>query len=210
MDCSQIEQWLSEYMEASLPAEEREQVKKHLETCSNCSALLAEMRSAFSLCHLDPALDVDPDFIEKILLRTSGRPRSRSFREWFNLRLLRPLLTPRFAVGASLAALFLVLMANLMVPRLSTAISALSLQQLLQMMDHGVSQLYGEGLRAYEKKNEWQAQFSRFKNNAWNSLRSVIEQMDGPVEGRKKSHEGEPQKESAPKEQSSGLLPLPA
>jgi len=209
MDCSKIEQWLSDYMEASLPAEEREHVKKHLETCPNCSALLTEMRSVFSL-RLYPALDVDPDFIEKILLRTSGRPRSRSFRERFNLYFLRPLLTPRFAVGASLAALFLVLMANLLVPRLSTAISALSPQQLLQMMDHGVSQLYGEGLRAYEKKNEWQAQFSRFKNNAWNSLRSVIEQMDGPVEGRKKSHEGEPQKESAPKEKSSGLWLLPA
>jgi hypothetical protein len=210
MDCSKIEQWLSEYMEASLPAEEREHVRKHLETCSNCSALLTEMRSVFSLCRGYPALDMDPDFIERILLRTSGRPRTRSFRERFNLYFLRPLLTPRFAVGTSLATLFLALMANLMVPRLSTAISALSPQELLRMMDHGVSQLYGEGLRAYEKKNEWQAQFSRFKDNTWNSLRSVIEQMDGPVEGRKKPHEGEPQKESAPKEKSSGLWLLPA
>jgi len=205
MECSKIEQWLSEYMEASLPAEEREHVKKHLETCSNCSAILTEMRSVYSLCHSYPALDV-----EKILLRTSGRPRSRSLRELLNFYLLRPLLTPRLAVGASLATLFLVLMANLMVPRLSTAISALSPQELLRMMDHGVSQLYGEGLRAYEKTDEWQAQFSRLKGNAWNSLRSVIEQIDGPVEGRKKSHEGEPQKESAPKEKSSGLWLLPA
>ncbi len=152
----------------------------------------------------------DPDFIEKILLRTSGRPRTRSFRERFNQYFLRPFLTPRFAVGASLATLFLALMGNLMLPRLSTTISAMSPQELLRMVDHGVSQLYGEGLKAYEKKNEWQAQFSRFNSNTWNSLRSVIEQMDGPVEGRKKSRESEPQKESAPKEKSSGLWLLPA
>ena len=99
-------------------------------------------------------------------------------------------------------------MVNLMLPRLSTTISALSLQELLRMMDHGVSQLYGEGLKAYEKKNYWQEQFSRFKSNTWNSLRSVIEQMDGPVEGRKKSHESEPRKESAPKEKSSTGIDL--
>jgi hypothetical protein len=210
MDCSRVEQWLSEYMEATLPAEETENITKHLETCSGCSAILAEMRSAFSLCRSYPVVEMNPDFIEKVLLRTSGRPRSRSFRERFQQYFLRPLLTPRLAVGASLATLFLVLMGNLLVPRLSTAVSDLSPQGLFQMMDHGVSQLYGQGLRAYEKKNEWQAQFSRFKSNAWNSVRSVIEQMDGPVEGRKKSHESGPQKENAPKEKTSSLWLLSA
>jgi hypothetical protein len=114
-------------------------------------------------------------------------------------------LTPRFAVGASIATLFLALMANLMVPRLSGAVSAMSSGELLRLLDRGVSQLYGEGLKAYEAKNEWQAQFNRFKNNTWNSLRSIMEQMDGPVQGRKKSNDGEPRKENAPKEKSSGV-----
>jgi len=69
-----------------------------------------------------------------------------------------------------------------------------------------VSQVYGEGLKAYEAKNEWQEQFNRLKNNTWNGLRSIIEQMDGPVEGRKKQNEEEPPKENAPKEKSSGVL----
>ena len=210
MDCSRIEQWLSEYMESSLLAEETERVTKHLETCTACSALLAEMRSAFSTCRSYPELEMDPDFIEKILLRTSGRPRTRSFRERFNQYFLRPLLTPRFAVGATIATLFLVLAANLMLPRISGALSVLSPQQVLSLMDHGVNQLYGKGLKAYEKKNEWQAQFSRFKSNTWNNLRSIMEQMDGPVEGRKKSQEGEPQKDNAPKERSSSLWLPPA
>ncbi len=209
MDCSQTELWLSEYIEASLPAEETEQVRRHLETCSNCSALASEMRSILSLCEQYPSLEMDPDFVEKILLRTSGRPRTRSFRERLNVYFVRPLLTPRFAVGAGLATLFLFFSVNVMGPRLSGAVSSLSPQELLRFIDRGVSQLYGKGLKANETKNEWQAQFSRFKNNTWNGLRSVMEQMNGPVQGRKKSNDTEPQKETAPKEKSSGVQVTP-
>jgi len=206
MDCSKVEHWLSEYVESSLPAEETEHVTNHLKTCRACSALLAEMQSVLSLCKGYPALEMDPNFVERILLRTSGRPRTRSFRERLSHYFVRPLLTPRFAVGASLATMFLVLMGNFMVPRLSGAVTYLSPQEWLRLVDRGVSQLYGEGLKAYEAKNEWQEQFNRFKNNTWNGLRSIMEQMDGPVEGRKKPGDGVPRKESAPKEKSSGVL----
>ena len=206
MDCSKTEQWLSEYLESSLPAEETERVTRHLESCPNCSSLLAEMRSVLSVCESYPSLEMDPDFLEKILLRTSGRPRTRSFRERFEQYFMRPLLTPRFAVGASLAALFLVLVTNLMIPRFSGAVSSLSPRDLMSFMDQGVHRLYGQVLKAYDLKDNWQSQFSRLKNNTWNNMRSIIEQIDAPVEGRKKSQDGEPQKEKAPKEKSSGLM----
>lgn len=204
MDCSKIEQWLSGYLESSLPAEETENVAKHLETCANCSALLVEMRSALSLCGSYPVLEMDPDFIEKILLRTSGRPRTRTFRERLNQYFVHPFLTPRLAVGASLVTLFLVLMTNLMGPRLSGAASALAPEELLRYMDQGVQHLYGQVLRADALKDDWQAQFSRFKNNTWNKMRSIMEQMDAPVEGRRKSQDEK--KEKAPKEKSSSLM----
>ena len=77
-------------------------------------------------------------------------------------------------------------------------------------MDRGVRQMYGEVLKAYAVKNEWQDQFSRFGRNTWNSMRSIMDQMDAPVEGRKKSQDGEQQKEKNPKEKSSGLPHWPA
>jgi hypothetical protein len=209
MDCSRIEQWLSEYIETSLPAEETEQVKQHLETCSNCSVLANEMRAALSWSQSYPTLEIEPELVERILLSTSGRPRTRSFRERLNLYFVQPLLTPRFAVGAGLATLFLLFSINIMGPRFSDALSSLSPQTLFRFVDRGVSQLYGKGLKAYETKNEWQAQFYRFKNNAWNGLRSIMEQMDGPVEGQKKPNNSGPQKENAPKEKSSGVLATP-
>jgi hypothetical protein len=209
MECSRIEQWLSEYVETSLPAEETEQVRQHLEICSSCAALANEMRTDLTLLQSYPTLEIEPDLVEKILLSTSGRPRTRSFRERLNLYFVQPLLTPRFAVGAGLATLFLLFSVNIMGPRFSEALSSLSPQALLRFVDRGVSQLYGRGLKAYETKNEWQAQFSRFKDNAWNGLRSLMEQMDGPVEGRKKQNNSEPQKDNAPKEKSSGVLATP-
>jgi len=77
-------------------------------------------------------------------------------------------------------------------------------------MDRGARQLYGEGLRAYNKKNEWQDRYNRFKNNTLNNFRSIIEQMEVPVEGHKKTEEQVPRKNSAPEEKSSGLFLWPA
>ena len=206
MDCSKVELWLSDYMEASLPADKTDTVAKHLENCQNCSALLQEMQSIVSLCHNYPSLEMDPQFIERILLRTSGRPRTRSFRELLHQYIVQPLLTPRLAIGATLVALFLVLTLDLMLPKLSVTVSSLSPTEVFRLMDRGAQQLYGEGLRAYNKKNEWQARFNRFKNNTLNNIRSIIEQIEVPVEGHKKTEDQVPRKDSAPKEKSSSLF----
>ena len=209
MDCLKVEPWLSEYMDASLPADEMALVKGHLESCQPCSALLQEMQSAASLCHSYLELEIDHRFVERILLRTSGRPRTRSFKELFQLYFIRPLLTPRLAAGASLAVLFLVLMLDLMLPKLSVTLSNLSPGALIQFLDRGAQRVYGEGLRAYNKKNEWQAELGRFKKNTLNSLRSLMDQLEAPVEGRKKSEDPAPRKESSPQQKSSNLPSWP-
>ncbi|MBN1571060.1 MAG: zf-HC2 domain-containing protein [Acidobacteria bacterium] len=205
MDCLQVELTLSDYLEANLPDDQRDQIAKHLETCPSCSALFREMQFIISQCQSYPTLNVDPGFIERILLHTSGHPRTRTFRESFSQYVIRPLLTPRLAVGTSLAALFLILMFDVMMPKLSVTISSLSPAGLFQLMDRGVQQLYGEGLKIHERKNAWQAELNRLKNNAFNELRFMMEQVDVPVEGRRKLEESQPPKENAPKNQSSSL-----
>ena len=208
MECSKIEQWLSEYMESSLPADEMGHVKEHLESCQNCSALFREMQSAVSLCHNAPALEIDLRLVERILLRTSGRPRTRSFKELYRQYFIRPLFTPRLAIGATLATLFLILVFDLMMPKLSMTISSLSPLELMRLSDRGAQRLYGEGLKAYNTVNEWQAKFKRFRSNTWNGVRSVVDQMDVPVEGRKKTEEEPPRKERDSQEKSSELFLL--
>ena len=192
MDCVNTEERLSEYLDRSLYPSEMAQVAEHLHECSTCSTLMEEMRSVLVACKAYPKLDPDPDLIEKILLRTSGRPRTRTFRELFRQYFLAPLLTPRFAVGAALVVLFAALSANLLLPRAATVASLLSPREWVSRFDRGVQAIYSEGLRAYDTKNEWQARATFLKNNVMHSLGFYMEQLDVPVEGKQKTEEPKP------------------
>lgn len=209
MNCPYVEERLSEYLDRGLPANNMVLVAEHLHECANCSTLLEEMRSIVAACKSFPTLEFEVNLAERILLRTSGRPRTKTLKEKFSEYVVRPLLTPRFAVGAVLATLFIVLIVGLMAPKMSVVASALSPKEMFRRMDRGVQQLYGEGLKAYDRKNELQSQFKFYRNNVFNKLGFMIEQLDVPVEGKKKSGEPRQQQEKAPSK-SSSLLLLPA
>ncbi|MFH1574277.1 MAG: zf-HC2 domain-containing protein [Acidobacteriota bacterium] len=206
MECRHIQEHLSEYLERCLPGEEAERVAAHLHECGDCASVLEEMRSVLALCRSFPIYEPDADVLDRILLKTSGRRRTRTMRELLDQFVLRPMLTPRFAMGAVLATLFLVLVANFMLPRMTTVAASLSPGELFRMMDRGVQQIYGEGLKLYDKQNEWQEQFTFFKNNLFNRLGIMIERLDVPVEGKKKPGETQRQQERSPSNHSSLLL----
>jgi hypothetical protein len=207
MLCTKAEEWLSEYMEASLAPDEMAEMAEHLKSCAGCSALLAQMRTSVELCGDFPELKLSPRLMETILLRTSGRPRSRSLGEIFRENFLRPLLTPRFAAGVVFATLFLVVSAQVVMPRVSGVLSTLSPSNLLTLMDRGVQQVYGQGLRAYNAKTEWENEFTYFKKSLLDRFRYVMEQIDAPVEGSKKPENPQPQKPKI--ETNSGMLDWP-
>jgi len=209
MNCPEIEARLSEYLERALPASEMEQVAEHIHECGSCAGLLEEMRSMLLRCRSFPVYEPDVDLIERILLRTTGRPRTKSFRELLGQYFLRPVLTPRFAMGVVLALMFIVLSTSLLAPRAAGIAAALSPNELFRTMDRGVQAIYSRGIKAYDKKNEWQAQFTFFKNNMFNRLGIMIEQLDVPQEGKKKSGEPRQQQEKAPNDKTSSLLLLP-
>ncbi len=206
MKCPHCEERLSEYMERTLPASELGQVAEHLHECANCSALLEEMRSVLLRCRSFPSYEPEIALIERVLLRTTGRPRTRTFREILDQYFVRPLLTPRFAAGAVLTLMFLVLTVGLFRDRITAAAALLSPRELFGQMDRGVQALYSRGLKVYDKKNEWQAQFTFIKNNMLTRLGVMIEQLDVPVEGKKKSGEPRQQQEKNPSGKSSLLL----
>jgi hypothetical protein len=207
MECRYVENHLSEYMDRSLAASELSGIADHLHECPRCSELLDNVRSLLASCKTEMALDPPLELIERILLRTSGRPRTRSLRERWTEYVLKPVLTPRFAMGVGLGILFLALTMNLMMPRASALVSALSPTEIFRSIDRTTQQVYSQGLRLYDKKNEWQAQFTFFKNNMFNKLGSMIEQLDAPMEGNdKKSGEPPQQQKKAPAEKSSLLL----
>jgi Putative zinc-finger len=206
MKCPQCEERLSEYMDRTLPASEMGQVAEHLHECANCSALLEEMRSVLLRCRSFPSYEPETALIERVLLRTTGRPRTRTFRELLDQYFLRPLLTPRFAAGAVLTLMFIGLTFGLFRDRIASTTALLSPRELFGQMDRGAQAMYSRGLKVYEKKNEWQAQFTFIKNNMLNRLGLMIDQLDVPVEGKKKSGEPRQQQEKSPSGKSSLLL----
>jgi hypothetical protein len=206
MDCAYCEEKLSEYLEQNLPAEEAPAVAQHLENCANCSALIEEMQSILIASQKFPALELDDNLLERILLRTSGRPRTRKFRELMEHFILHSLLTPRFAAGAVLATFFFLLLVNLLVPRVAEIASILSPLEIFRQLDRGVQQVYSKGLQAYDATNEWQARISFYKSNMFNKLGFMMEQLDVPVEGKIKPGNQQQRQQKAPDNKNSMLL----
>jgi hypothetical protein len=205
MRCGWNQERLSEYVERTLPQEEMLQVAEHLQECPECLGLMEEMRSALVTCRAFPAYEVETPLVDKILARTSGRPRTRPLKERLRMYFLKPVLTPRFAMGVGLALLFIALTVDLMSPRVNGIASVLSGRAVLMQLDRGVQQIYSEGLKLYNAKNEWQTQLSYFTTNTFKKLGMMIEQLDVPVEGKKKPAE-QKQPEKNPGRKSSVLL----
>ena len=196
MECGSVETRLSEYVERTLPPGEMAEVADHLQECSRCLLLMEEIRSILVTCQSFPSYEVDGALLDRILLRTSGRPRRLPFKERLRAYFRQPTLTPRFAVGVGLALLFLALSVDLMMPRANLLASVLSPKSLFLQMDRGVQQIYSEGLRLYNAKNEWQTEFTYYKNSLLSKLGFMIEQLDVPVEGKKKPDEPKQQEKN--------------
>src|SRR5260221_426647 len=66
MNCEQVEELLSAYLDDALAPEDRREVAAHIQTCTNCSTLLAEFsRNDALLSHL-PRVSPDPALRERI------------------------------------------------------------------------------------------------------------------------------------------------
>ncbi len=211
MKCGFVEERLSEYVERTLPHEEMMQVAEHLQECPRCLGLMEEIRSILVTCQAFPTYEVDAALFDRILLRTSGRPRTRPLGERLKAYFLQPALTPRFAVGVGLILLFLALTVDLMMPRANLVASVLSPRGLFLQMDRGVQQIYSEGLKLYNAKIEWQNQLTFYKNTMLSKLGFMIEQLDVPVEGKKKPAEQKQQEKNPGQNgQKSSVWLLPA
>lgn len=208
MNCLEIEERLSAYMESDLPAVELKQVEMHLKECSGCAALLDAMHHTVSLCRDFPELEIADQLVDRILVRTSGHPRPMSVFERFRRFVIQPLLVPRFAVGTGMTVLFFALLVNFILPPVSVDVSSTSPSQIYTFMDRSVQHIYSKGLKAYDIKNEWQAQLTYFKSKMIHRLQFMIERFDIPTAETKAPFNPDQQKESIPQEKYRTSFPV--
>lgn len=94
-NCVQVEERLSDYLDNTLTQAERAEFREHLNTCSRCAPLFAQVSYVtknLTALELEPA---PPLLVSRILDQTLGPRKAK--REWFSW--LPVIWQPRFATG---------------------------------------------------------------------------------------------------------------
>ncbi len=148
VDCFEIQNHLTDYMDDRLNEAALQAVRAHLNGCESCSLLLLEMQYTLRLCKDYPELEPPPALFEKILAQTTGQYRFLSWRDYLR-ELVRPLFaSPRFATGTLLAAISLSVVFNGLGVNLSSmSLSDLTPRNLVEKIDRVINIAYDNGLR---------------------------------------------------------------
>jgi anti-sigma factor RsiW len=73
LSCQELVELVTDYLEDSLPADDRDRFEQHLQSCAGCQQYFAQMRSTIELTgELTPA-DLTPEAEEALLT---------AFRDW--------------------------------------------------------------------------------------------------------------------------------
>ncbi|HVN81519.1 MAG TPA: zf-HC2 domain-containing protein [Terriglobia bacterium] len=112
MKCHEVEQFLSDFLEDTLTAAERQEVEGHLKSCRDCQLLLEDLKTVMAWCESFPELTPPSSLVERIIEMTSGHVQSLSWWEYLK-ELFKPVYsTPRFAAGTCMAVISFVLVLN--------------------------------------------------------------------------------------------------
>ena len=66
LDCKHVWDYISEFLDDSLPAETKELVQKHLENCEICSAIFDSTRNILVLTADDRVFDLPAGYSERL------------------------------------------------------------------------------------------------------------------------------------------------
>ena len=78
MDCKQIKELLSEYVDDMLSAETKAQVDKHLAECSGCAKELQELKLYLNEINFLEEVKAPSDFLEKVQQRLKQKPETKN------------------------------------------------------------------------------------------------------------------------------------
>ncbi len=103
MNCSRFETILTDHLERRLDSPVQQAVEVHLEDCELCSALLENVVALRRELEDFPELKPPDDLVDRILVKTSGRPKPLSFWKETILTTMKPFFTKRFFIPEHLA-----------------------------------------------------------------------------------------------------------
>lgn len=167
LDCADCEALLCDYLDGALPREQRGRFEAHLAGCAACAALARDGASALAFMERAAEVEPPPQLVTKILYQMP-RGRTSGVQGWLN-RLFRPVLQPRYVMGAMLTILSLSVMTRCAgAPDHPLNASDLDPVKLWASLDDRVHRIWQRSLKTYESMRlvyevqtrirEWQEQ----------------------------------------------------
>lgn len=168
MNCSRFETLLSDYLERTLEPPVQQAARAHLESCPSCQSLYGEVGILREQLQAFPTVEAPEDLVDRILVKTTGRPRTRSLWADMIVPTVRPFLTQRYAFATVMLFVFLSLMVNLAGP---PAGAVLSPSRLAESADRATVQL-----------NRTWAEIQDFKNRVFKEATLLTEDLSGRLD----------------------------
>jgi hypothetical protein len=166
MNCSRFETLLSDYMEGMLDARVQAAMEQHLQECSQCSALLDEVKALREELRDFPEVSVREELIEQILEHTSGKPVERPLWSGIILPAIRPFLSQRYAFATLLIFAFISFAVNVMGPGFSAAsYSRLRPSAIIARADELSSEVYKKWREFNDFKSQVNEELRLFKDD---------------------------------------------
>lgn len=167
MNCADCEALLCDYLDGTLSRERRGGFEGHLAGCESCASLARDAAAAIAFMSRAADVEPPPQLVTRLLYQIP-RGRTRGFVGWLN-RLLRPVLQPRYVMGAMLTILSLSVMTRCAgAPDHPLNASDLDPVKLWASLDDRVHRVWQRSLKTYESMRlvyevqtrirEWQEQ----------------------------------------------------
>jgi len=103
MSCAEIEILICDYVDGSLPAEQRAEVERHMAKCPACAELVHDASAAVEFMEHAATVEPPPELISRILFDPPWHKRRNSsgkVSRWFY-----SILQPKFALGMAMTVL---------------------------------------------------------------------------------------------------------
>ncbi|HUQ91987.1 MAG TPA: zf-HC2 domain-containing protein [Bryobacteraceae bacterium] len=109
MTCADLEYLLCDYIDGSLPAEQRKTVELHLAVCEGCAELARDSAGLLQFLERVPVVEPPPSLVTRILHQTpSNQPVTVKAKSAFGKligRAFAPILQPRMVMGMAMTIL---------------------------------------------------------------------------------------------------------
>jgi hypothetical protein len=158
LSCEQFEILLADHIDGELRsaarAGDRAAFEEHLSTCAACAALAEDAQNAVEFMKISADVDVPPVLMTKILHATNSgwefKLRAKGIRGAIN-RFLRPVLQPRFVMGAMLTLMSITMLSRCAGgPKTKLSAADLDPVRLWTSLDDKTHRIWDRTMKSYE------------------------------------------------------------